>query len=61
MTWTDTSANTELWGELARGGEINALDEFSAILLDEIGNELIVGVVDPWSNTPANSETWVDV
>ena len=60
MTWTDAAANSEQWGELALAGEVQALDESSNVLLDESGNELVVGTLAPWSATAANAETWVD-
>lgn len=61
MTWTNASANSEQWGDLATGGEIQMLDESSNVLLDESGNELVWGLLSPWSAASANAETWVDV
>lgn len=61
MTWTDASANSEQWGDLARSDEIQALDESSNVLADESGHELILGATVLWSDVAANAETWVGV
>lgn len=58
MTWTDATANSKQWGELALSNEVQALDERGNGLTDETGSALIVGVTPAWSDVAANAETW---
>ena len=61
MTWTDASANSEAWGEVALQSEHAMLDDSSNELADESGNILVWGTLTTWSDAAANAETWVDV
>lgn len=58
MTWTDATANSELWAELALSNEVQALDESGNDLADETGSVLIVGEAPAWSDVAANAEAW---
>lgn len=58
MTWANVSDTSEFWTEVLDNNEIPLWDESSNEMVDDSGNVLIFGTVAPWSDVPANAETW---
>ncbi len=61
MAWSDVTDTAETWNGVLKTDIHAMLDDSSNELNDHLGNVLVWGAIDAWTDAMANSETWTDV